>query len=58
MQVSFERVVLFKPFVGMLKEVKKSAPYEDQKLAIRILEAMAEKEKNLVHPLHLHTSNL
>ncbi|WP_148882688.1 hypothetical protein [Thermococcus aciditolerans] len=43
------RVALFRPFVEELKRIKKSAPYEDQKLAIRILEAITDKEKGLVH---------
>ncbi|NJE61510.1 hypothetical protein [Thermococcus sp. 21S7] len=44
-----ERMSLFKPFVEQLKMIKKSAAYEDQKLAIRILEALADREKGLVH---------
>lgn len=40
-----EKAGLLLPFVSVLKEVKKSAPYQDQKLAIRILEGIASKVK-------------
>ncbi|MCD6523546.1 MAG: hypothetical protein J7K48_00875, partial [Thermococcus sp.] len=40
-----EKAGLLLPFVKVLKEIKKSASYQDQKLAIRILEEIASKVK-------------
>lgn len=40
-----DRAELFIPFVDMLKDIKKSASPEDQKLAIRILEGISSKVK-------------
>lgn len=43
-----EKVSLFGPFVEKLKEIKKTASPDEQKLAIRILENIASKSKALV----------
>ncbi|MDV3104512.1 hypothetical protein [Thermococcus waiotapuensis] len=46
--ISPEELYLVKPFVEKLKEVKKTASPDEQKLALRILEEIAEKSKALV----------
>ncbi len=43
-----EKISLLKPFVEKLKEIKKTASPDEQKLAIRILENIASKSKALV----------
>ncbi|WP_040681386.1 hypothetical protein [Thermococcus zilligii] len=43
-----EKLHLVRPFVEKLKEIKKTASPEEQKLALRILEEIAEKSKALV----------
>lgn len=45
-----EKAALFGPFVEKLKELKKTASPDEQKLAIRILEEVASKSKALVTP--------
>lgn len=42
------RIGLLRPFVEVLKEVKKTASPDEQKLALRVLEGIAEKSKGLV----------
>ncbi|WP_048151100.1 hypothetical protein [Palaeococcus ferrophilus] len=44
-----EKAHLFRPFVEKLKKIKKTASPDEQKLAIRILESISEKAKELVH---------
>jgi len=43
-----EKMHLLKPFVERLKEIKKTASPEEQKLALRVLEGITEKSKALV----------
>ncbi len=46
--ISPEKLHLLKPFVERLKETKKTASPDEQKLALRVLEGIAEKSKALV----------